>query len=75
MLPFTFANVADYDKINPTDTISFEQIEKQLVPGKQFIAKVTSEKGASWDLPLNQSMNQGQIEWFKAGSALNLFAK
>lgn len=76
MLPFTFADPADYDRISPRARISFPDIAKQLQPGKPFRAIVKNNpKDDTWPLMLNHTMNTGQIEWFKAGSALNLIAK
>lgn len=74
MLPFTFANPADYDKIQPRDKISFKGLSS-LGPGKPFEATVRTEGGQEWKLPLNHTMNESQLKWFKAGSALNLMAK
>ncbi|XP_061175070.1 aconitate hydratase, mitochondrial-like [Saccostrea echinata] len=70
MLPLTFANPADYDKIQPTDRISLLGL-KDLKPGKPVQCKITHADGSSEMIELNHSMNEGQIEWFVAGSALN----
>ncbi len=41
-------------------------------PGKSVTLRVTPAKGgAAFDIPLNHTFNEGQIAWFKAGSALN----
>lgn len=73
VLPLTFKNPKDYDKIASTDRISFLNLADQLNSGSNsFTAKVTKEDGSSFELPLNHTMNSGQIKWFKAGSALNL---
>lgn len=74
MLPFTFVNPADYDKIQPRDKISFKGLST-LKPGKPFEAVVKTENGQEWKLVLNHTMNEGQIKWFHAGSAINLMAK
>jgi len=73
VLPLTFADVADYDKIDPTDKISILGL-KTLTPGVPLTAKVTKADGSSFEIKLNHTLNEGQIEWFKAGSALNLLA-
>lgn len=70
VLPFTFANPSDYERINENTKLSFPNIEQQLKPHQPFHAKVDGD----WDLKLNHTMNQGQIAWFKLGSALNLIA-
>ncbi|ORX76150.1 aconitate hydratase [Anaeromyces robustus] len=73
VLPLTFADVADYDKIDPTDKISLLGL-KTLTPGVPLTAKITKADGSSFEIKLNHTLNEGQIEWFKAGSALNLLA-
>jgi len=73
VLPLTFADPADYDKIDPTDKISILGL-KTLTPGVPLTAKFTKADGSSFEIKLNHTLNQGQIEWFKAGSALNLLA-
>lgn len=73
VLPLTFADVADYDKIDPTDKISILGL-KTLTPGVPLTAKITKADGSSFEIKLNHTLNEGQIEWFKAGSALNLLA-
>lgn len=73
VLPLTFADPADYDKINPADKISILGL-KTLTPGVPLTAKFTKADGSSYEIKLNHTLNQGQIEWFKAGSALNLLA-
>ncbi|ORX33377.1 aconitase-domain-containing protein [Piromyces finnis] len=73
VLPLTFANTADYDKIDPTDKVSILGL-KTLTPGVPLTAKFTKADGSSFEIKLNHTLNEGQIEWFKAGSALNLLA-
>ncbi|KAK7604136.1 hypothetical protein V9T40_004409 [Parthenolecanium corni] len=70
MLPLTFANPADYDKIQPGDRISLVGLTG-LAPGKPVECVIKHENGQTEKITLNHSMNQQQIEWFKAGSALN----
>jgi len=72
LLPLTFANPADYDKINPeTDLLSIVGLD-QLAPNKPLTVKVGKQ---GWTFQVNHTLNEGQIEWFKAGSALNLLVK
>eukprot|EP01111_Echinosteliopsis_oligospora_P007939 TRINITY_DN232_c0_g1_i1.p1 TRINITY_DN232_c0_g1~~TRINITY_DN232_c0_g1_i1.p1 ORF type:complete len:779 (+),score=262.06 TRINITY_DN232_c0_g1_i1:42-2378(+) len=73
MLPLTFADPADYDKIQPDARISLGI--SNLAPGKQVIATVKPSSGSSFEVKLNHTFNEGQIDWFKAGSALNHMAK
>lgn len=70
MLPLTFADPKDYDKIQPTDRISLLGL-KDLAPGKSVKCEVKHADGKTDTFMLNHSLNQQQIEWFKAGSALN----
>ncbi|KAJ1347256.1 aconitate hydratase [Parelaphostrongylus tenuis] len=70
MLPLTFANPADYDKIDPSDKISIIGL-KGFAPGKQLQAVIKKSNGSQVKINLNHSFNEQQIEWFKAGSALN----
>eukprot|EP01087_Luapelamoeba_hula_P024484 TRINITY_DN932_c0_g1_i1.p1 TRINITY_DN932_c0_g1~~TRINITY_DN932_c0_g1_i1.p1 ORF type:complete len:791 (+),score=129.90 TRINITY_DN932_c0_g1_i1:100-2472(+) len=73
ILPFTFAEPKDYDRINPDDKLTLTGL-KSLTPGKQVTLKVKPASGAAFDVPLNHTLNEGQIAWFQAGSALNLMA-
>jgi hypothetical protein len=71
MLALTFADPADYDKISPTDKVDIKGLES-FAPGKNLTLVVKHEDGKSEEISLAHSFNEGQIEWFKAGSALNL---
>lgn len=71
LLPLTFANPADYDKIQPTDKISLLGL-KDLAPGKSVDCVVKHANGSEDKIKLNHTLNEQQIQWFKAGSALNL---
>jgi len=70
LLPLTFANPSDFDKISPGDKISLKGLAK-LAPGKEVDCEIKHPGGKSTKIKLNHTLNQGQIEWFKAGSALN----
>ena len=74
MLPLTFANPSDYDKIKEDDKLSVIGITG-LVPDKQLKLIIKHKDGSTDEAMLNHTMNKTQIEWFKAGSALNLIAK
>lgn len=71
MLGLTFANEADYDKIEEDDTFNFIDLES-FAPGKQLTLEIVHANGSKETILLNHTYNQSQIEWFKAGSALNL---
>ena len=73
MLALTFANEADYDKILEDDTINFLDLV-DFVPGKTLTLEFVHKDGSKDLIVANHSYNEQQIEWFKAGSALNLIA-
>ena len=72
MLPLTFANPSDYDKIKEEDKIDLQV--SSIAPDKQVKMIVKHKDGTKDEIMLNQTFNSAQIEWFKAGSALNLIA-
>lgn len=73
MLPLWFSNTTDYDKILEMDKISIVGLKdlKESVPVK---ALIKHQNGTTEEILLNHTFNFNQIEWFKAGSALNLIA-
>jgi aconitate hydratase len=71
MLGLTFANKADYDKVQEDDTFDIDGLTT-FAPGKQLIVVAHHSDGTSDNIPVNHTYNEFQIEWFKAGSALNL---
>ena len=71
MLGLTFANEADYDKIQEDDTFNFTDLES-FAPGKTLTLEIVHSNGKTENISLNHTYNDSQIEWFKAGSALNL---
>ncbi len=74
MLALTFSNEADYDKIQENDTFNFVDL-KEFAPGKPLTVEIVHADGEKETIRLNHSYNAQQIEWFKAGSALNLIRK
>ena len=70
MLPLTFADKADYDKIQPDDKISLNDLVN-FAPGRPVVATLHHSDGSNEDINLNHTFNEQQITWFKAGSALN----
>ncbi len=74
MLGLTFANENDYDKINENDTFNFIDLV-DFTPGKPLTLEIVHEDGSKENIILNHTYNQQQIDWFKAGSALNLIKK
>lgn len=73
MLPLTFADPKDYDKLKEKDKVDL--LVTHLVPGKQLKMIVKHSDGTKDEIMLNHTMNEAQIGWFKAGSALNLIAE
>ncbi len=73
MLPLTFANPADYDKVQEDDRVSIVGL-KTFAPGVPLRMILKHSDGSVDEVLLNHSFNANQIEWFKAGSALNLIA-
>ena len=71
MLGLTFANEADYDKILENDTFNFIDLES-FTPGKPLSLEIVHANSSKEIILLNHTYNDSQIEWFKAGSALNL---
>jgi aconitate hydratase len=74
MLPLTFINPEDYDKIQPYDKVDLMCTE--LAVGKPMTLRVHPANGGEpFDVKLAHTYNEPQIEWFKNGSALNTMAK
>jgi len=70
MLPLTFSDKADYDKVRPDDKVSIVGLES-FQPGKQLQCVLSHSDGSSDTILLDHTFNEQQIDWFKAGSALN----
>merc|ERR1712002_1294694 len=70
MLPLTFSDKADYDKVEPSDQITINGLDS-FAPGNPLVATLHHADGSSEDITLNHTFNANQIDWFKAGSALN----
>ena len=72
LLALTFQDSADYDKIREDDRISLVGLA-DMAPGKPVDCIIAHSDGTSETLQLNHSFGESQLEWFKRGSALNLF--
>jgi len=70
MLGLTFANEADYDKVQEDDTINFLDLD-QFAPEKPLTLEFVHADGSKDEIKANHTYNDTQIGWFKAGSALN----
>lgn len=71
ILALTFNNPDDYEKILEDDKISILELN-ELEPHKQVKCIISHKDGSKDEILLNHSYNKSQIEWFKAGSALNV---
>jgi len=71
MLALTFSNDADYDKIQEDDVINFTDLTS-FAPDKQLHLEFNHSDGTKDVIAVNHTYNAQQIEWFKAGGALNL---
>ena len=71
MLALTFSNDLDYDKIQEDDKFNFSDLV-DFAPGKPLTMEILHSNGSSESIKLNHTYNDSQIEWFRAGSALNL---
>jgi len=72
LLALTFPDPADYDRIREDDRISLVGL-KDLAPGKPVECRIQHADGKTETLQLNHSFSGPQLEWFRKGSALNLF--
>ncbi|HSI76021.1 MAG TPA: aconitate hydratase [Lunatimonas sp.] len=71
MLALTFDNAADFDKVQENDSIDIVGLDT-FKPGKSLTVVLNHANGSVDEIKVNPTYNEGQIGWFKAGSALNL---
>lgn len=71
MLGLTFVKEEDYDRIKEDDTFNFIDLV-DFAPDKPLKLELEHKDGTKEVIQLNHTYNQAQIDWFKAGSALNL---
>ena len=74
MLALTFRDKSDYDKIKEDDTIDIMGL-KTFSPGKVLRIVLNHSDGTNDEFDAEHTYNEKQIEWFRAGSALNLIKK
>jgi aconitate hydratase len=74
MLALTFVDKTDYEKIQEDDSIDILGL-KEFAPGKPLTIALHHKDGSTEKFNVNHSYNEQQIEWFKAGSALNIIKK
>ncbi|MGA8548753.1 MAG: aconitate hydratase [Stellaceae bacterium] len=72
LLALTFQNPADYDRIRADDRLSLVGLE-EMAPGQPVECRIKHADGSSETLRLNHTFSASQLEWFRKGSALNLF--
>jgi aconitate hydratase len=70
ILPLTFADPADYDRIRRDDRLSLIGLEV-LAPGRPVAVEITHADGSTETVSAEHTLTQEQIGWFQAGSALN----
>jgi aconitate hydratase len=71
MLGLTFANKEDYEKVQEDDTFDILGLTS-FAPGKPLQVVLHHKDGKSDTITVNHTYNEQQIEWFKAGGALNV---
>jgi aconitate hydratase len=71
MLPLTFNDPADYDKVSGHDSVSLLGLT-ELAPGSTVTMRAKSADGSTTDIQLNHTFNDSQLAWFRQGSALNV---
>ncbi|MDB5025670.1 MAG: aconitase [Mucilaginibacter sp.] len=74
MLAITFADSNDYEKIQEDDTIDITGLT-HFMPGKPLMVMLHHKDGSLDSFPVNHTYNAQQIEWFKAGGALNIIRR
>jgi aconitate hydratase len=71
MLALTFSQESDYDKIQEDDRFDLIDL-KEMAPGRPLQLRIRHSDGTVEEISGLHTYNEQQIEWFKAGSALNL---
>jgi aconitate hydratase len=74
VLPLTFADAADYERVRETDRVSLRGLAG-LAPGQPVTVALHHEDGSEERIAARHSLSVEQIEWWKAGSALNVLKK
>ena len=74
IIPLTFVNPSDYEKFREDDKISITGLDK-LAPGRNISVTIKHSDGTEEEIETRHTMSEQQIEWFRAGSALNKIAR
>jgi aconitate hydratase len=72
LLALIFQDPADYDRIRADDRLSLVGLQ-EMAPGQPVECRIKHSDGTSETLWLNHTFSASQLEWFRKGSALNLF--
>jgi aconitate hydratase len=72
LLALTFQDPADYDRIRADDRLSLVGLQ-EMAPGQPVECRIKHADGTTETLRLNHTFSSSQLEWFRKGSALNLF--
>jgi aconitate hydratase len=72
LLALTFSDAADYERIRPDDRLSLLGLA-EMAPSNAIACRIKHSDGSAESFPLNHSFSASQLEWFRKGSALNLF--
>jgi aconitate hydratase len=72
LLALTFQEPADYDRIRADDRLSLVGLE-EMAPGQPVECRIKHADGTGETLKLHHTFSASQLEWFRKGSALNLF--
>ena len=72
LLPLTFQDPADYDRVREDDRVSLTGLA-ELAPGRPVECTIHHADGTTESIELDHSFGAAQVEWFRVGSALNLF--
>jgi aconitate hydratase len=70
ILPLTFEDKADYEKIEQNDKLTIKNLEN-LSPASKVTVSIQKEDGSTVDIDTRHSLSEEQISWFESGSALN----
>ncbi len=74
VLPFTFVDPADYEKVRADDEITLVDV-MDITPDKNVTARLEHSDGTSEEIALKHTLNADHVKWFRAGAALNLLRK
>ena len=69
-MPLIFVNPSDYDKFQQYDKVSFIGL-RHIEPEKNLTVQLSHQDGSKDDIQVKHTLTKEQIQWFKAGSALN----